>query len=97
MAASLILGVSAIRRRDIAAHRARMIRSYAIALAAGTQAFTEGIGGGIFGSGELRGDLAKGAGWVINLAIAEYVIRRHTVRRRAPATPTQPQRTGRPS
>ena len=97
MAASLILGVSALRRRDIAAHRAWMIRSYAIALAAGTQAFTEGIGGAIFGSGELRGDLAKGARWVINLAIAEYVIRRHTVRRRDSATPTQPQRTGSPS
>ena len=38
--------------------------------------FTEGIGGAIFGTGELRGDLAKGAGWVINLAVAEWVIRR---------------------
>jgi uncharacterized membrane protein len=94
MAACLILGVSAIRRRDITAHRAWMIRAYAIALAAGTQAFTEAILGAIFGTGELRGDLAKGAGWAINLAIAEYVIRRHTVRRRDPATP---QRAGSPS
>ncbi len=53
-----------------------MIRAYAIALAAGTQAFTEGIGGAMFGTGELRGDLAKGAGWVINLAVAEWAIRR---------------------
>jgi uncharacterized membrane protein len=81
MAACLILGVSAVRRRDIAAHRAWMIRAYAIALAAGTQAFTEGIGGAIFGTGEIRGDLAKGAGWAINLAIAEYVIRRPTTLR----------------
>jgi uncharacterized membrane protein len=88
MAACLILGFTAIRRRDIAAHRAWMTRAYAIGLAAGTQAFTEGIGAAIFGTGELRGDLAKGAGWAINLAIAEYVIRR---RPRHPATPTPTQ------
>ena len=44
MAACLVLGVAAIRRRDIAAHRAWMIRAYAIGLAAGTQVFTEGFG-----------------------------------------------------
>jgi uncharacterized membrane protein len=76
MAASLILGVTAIRRRDIAAHRAWMTRAYAIALAAGTQTFTQGIAGAIVGTGELRMDLAKGAGWVINLAVAEWTIRR---------------------
>jgi hypothetical protein len=52
-----------------------MIRAYAIGLAAGTQAFTDGIAGAIFGTGELRSDLAKAAGWVINLAVAERVIR----------------------
>jgi uncharacterized membrane protein len=78
MAASLVLGVRAARARDIAAHRAWMIRAYAIALAAGTQAFTEGLGTALFGTGELRGDLAKGAGWVINLAVAEWAIRRRT-------------------
>jgi uncharacterized membrane protein len=76
MATCLILGVTAVRRRDIVAHRAWMIRAYAIALAAGTQAFTEGIGGALFGTGELRGDLAKGAGWLINLGVAEWVVRR---------------------
>jgi hypothetical protein len=76
MAGSLVLGVTAIRRRDLPAHRAWMIRAYAIALAAGTQAFTEGFGTALFGTGELRGDLAKSAGWVINLAVAEWAIRR---------------------
>jgi len=76
MAACLILGFTAVRRHDIAAHRAWMIRAYAIGLAAGTQAFTEGIAGALPGTGELRGDLAKGAGWAINLAIAEYAVRR---------------------
>jgi len=84
MAAFIVLGFTAIRRRDLAAHRAWMIRAYAIALAAGTQAFTEGIGDAVVGAGELRGDLAKGAGWVINLAVAEYAIRR-PARRRRPA------------
>lgn len=76
MAASLVLGFAAIRRRDIPAHRAWMIRAYAIGVAAGTQAFTEGIGGAVFGTGEVRGDLAKGAAWVINLTVAELAIRR---------------------
>ena len=53
-----------------------MIRAYAIALAAGTQAITEGVGGAIFGTAGIRGDLAKASAWVINLAVAEWVIRR---------------------
>jgi uncharacterized membrane protein len=97
MAACLVRGFTAIRRRDIAAHRAWMIRAYAIGLAAGTQALTEGIGGAIFGTGMLAADLAKGAGWVINLAVAEWALRRparrHPARRR-PALPTGPQQAG---
>jgi uncharacterized membrane protein len=81
MAACLVLGFTAIRRRDIAAHRAWMIRAYAIGVAAGTQAFTGAIGAALFGTGEFRDDLAKGAGWVINLAVAEWVIR-HPARAR---------------
>ena len=33
-------------------------------------AFTEGIGGAIFGTGVLAADLAKAAGWASNLAVA---------------------------
>ncbi|MBZ2195493.1 DUF2306 domain-containing protein [Occultella gossypii] len=83
MAAFLILGFAAVRRRDIPAHRAWMIRAYSIGLAAGTQAFTEGISLAVFGAGEVSGDLAKGAGWVINLAVAEWVIRRRSPARRS--------------
>ncbi len=83
LAATLILGLRAIRRRDLRSHRAWMIRAYAIAVAAGTQAFTEGLGKTIFGTSDLVDDLAKAAGWMINLTIAEYVIRR--TRRPAPA------------
>ena len=76
MAASLVLGISAVRRGDLAAHRVWMIRAYAIGLAAGTQAFTQGIGQAVFGTGVLIGDLSLGAGWIVNLAVAEWVIRR---------------------
>ena len=81
MAASIILGLAAIRRRDIARHRAWMTRAYALALGAGTQAFTVGFGEALFGTGVVRTDLMMGAGWVINLAVAEWVIRRPAVRR----------------
>jgi uncharacterized membrane protein len=92
MVACLVLGFTAVRRRAIAAHRAWMIRAYAIGLGAGTQVFTQGIGDAVLGTGELRGDLAKGAGWVINLAVAEWAIRRPARRRgsRRPATPARP-------
>ncbi|WP_462187921.1 MULTISPECIES: DUF2306 domain-containing protein [unclassified Frankia] len=40
VAVSIVLGFAAIRRQDIARHRAWMIRGYAIALGAGTQFFT---------------------------------------------------------
>jgi uncharacterized membrane protein len=81
MVASLVLGVGAARRHDVAAHRAWMIRAYAIGVAAGTQAFTGGVGEAVFGTGVLTSDLATSAGWVINLAVAEYAIRRPSRRR----------------
>lgn len=81
MAASIILGFTAIRRGDVARHRAWMTRAYALALGAGTQVFTQGIGKAVFGTSELTTDLCLGAGWAINLAVAEYVIRRPARRR----------------
>ena len=81
MAASIILGFTAIRRGDVARHRAWMTRAYALALGAGTQVFTLGIGNALFGTSELTTDLSLGAGWAINLAVAEYVICRHGSRR----------------
>jgi uncharacterized membrane protein len=76
MAASIILGFTAIRRGDVLRHLAWMTRAYALALGAGTQVFTQGIGEPIFGTGELTNALLLGAGWSINVAVAEYVIRR---------------------
>lgn len=81
LAASIILGFTAIRNRDVARHRVWVIRAYALALGAGTQVFTLGIGEAVLGAGELRTDLLQGAGWAINLAVAEWVIRRPAARR----------------
>jgi uncharacterized membrane protein len=75
MAASIILGFNAIRRRDVARHQAWMARAYALALGAGTQVMTLGIGKALFGTGDLTTALMLGAGWGINLALVEYIIR----------------------
>ena len=92
MAACLVLGFTSIRRSDVTSHRAWMLRAYAIGLAAGTQAFTKGFGGALFGTGGVRGDLAMAAGWAINLAIAEWVIHRRTPS--SPRLSRQPRSTG---
>ena len=76
MAASIVLGFTAIRRGDVARHQAWMTRAYALALGAGTQVLTLGIGHATFGTNTRTTDLCLGAAWAINLAVAEYVIRR---------------------
>jgi len=76
MALSLVLGVLAVRRRDFRTHRAWMIRGYAIALGAGSQAVVFGLWSVVAGEpGELGTALLMGAGWGINLAVAEWIIR----------------------
>jgi uncharacterized membrane protein len=71
----LLLGLEAILRRDILRHEAWMMRSYALALAAGTQVFTH-IPWLIFPSihGELARTLCMAAGWIINLIIVEILL-----------------------
>jgi hypothetical protein len=81
MTASIILAFKAIRRRDVMHHRAWMTRAYALALGAGTQAFTIGIGHAVFGKTVLSTDLSTASGWIINLAVAEHVIRSPSRRR----------------
>ena len=53
-----------------------MIRGYAIGLGAGTQVFTHGRGCCSSGSRAARQGVVMAAGWVINLAVAEWIIRR---------------------
>lgn len=85
MAAALVLGVAAVRRHDLAGHRAWMVRAYALGLGAGTQILTEGIGEALMGAGARSKALSLTAGWLLNAAIAEWVIRRRGRRARGPA------------
>ena len=77
MVAFLLLGLRAIRRRDFIEHRNWMMRGYAIGLGAGTQVLTNLPWVLVFGTptASVRAVL-MGAGWAINLAVAEWFIRR---------------------
>lgn len=82
MLASLVLAIRAIIRRDFISHGAWMTRAYAIAVAAGTQALVLIPQSIVFGSSDqFTRALFMGGAWVLNLAIAEFVIRRRAARR----------------
>jgi uncharacterized membrane protein len=85
MLASVVLAVRAIRQRDFPSHGTWMTRGYAIALGAGTQVFTLLpwilLFGPIGAADELPRTVLMTAAWVINLAVAEYVIRRRPAHR----------------
>jgi len=78
MLVSLLLSLAAIRRRDFATHGQWMIRAYAIGLGAGTQVFTHLPWLLLVNStpGEMPRAVMMGAGWIINVVVAEWVIRR---------------------
>lgn len=77
MIVSIVLSFAAIRRGNVKEHRAWMMRGYAIGLGAGTQALVLMAGEMIAGKpSEFSRALLMGAGWVINLAVAEWVIRK---------------------
>jgi uncharacterized membrane protein len=90
MLLSIVTGFAAILRGNVARHRAWMTRGYAIAVGAGTQA---AIGVPIaVAASPLTGTpraLSLAAGWVINLAVAEWVIRRGPVPASRRARPAQ--------
>jgi uncharacterized membrane protein len=76
MVAAIGLGVAAILRRDFVAHGAWMMRAYAIGLGAGTQVLTHLPWFILVGRpGEHARTVLMGAAWVINLLVAEWVIR----------------------
>ena len=76
-----MLGLAAIRARDVRTHQRWMARSYAVAQGAGTQAlvlgpmvlFVDQPGGGLKAVG-------MGFAWVLNLAVAEWLVRRSQAR-----------------
>jgi uncharacterized membrane protein len=75
MVLCLVLGLRAIRARNVPTHRAWMIRAYALGLGAGTQVVTIGLGQAVFGTSTAVTDAVTAAGWAINLALAELVVR----------------------
>jgi uncharacterized membrane protein len=86
MTAAIVLGFAAIRRRDVAAHRAWMIRAYALGMGAGTQAVTGVLLQPALGSfdGTERA-LHLAAGWLINVLLAEWIVRRNVLPRKSSA------------
>jgi|CXWL01.1.fsa_nt_gi uncharacterized membrane protein len=86
-------GVEAILRRDYSTHGEWMIRAYAIGLGAGTQVLTH-LPWFILAEGKPAGvprAVMMGAGWAINIVVAEWVIRRGRVSRRGmPAITSTP-------
>ncbi len=84
MAGSLVLGVSAIRRRDFASHGAWLTRAYAIAVSGGTQALVVALWtipvGEVDASGET---LLVSAGFLINSVVVEVIIARRARASRA--------------
>jgi uncharacterized membrane protein len=78
MLASIVLALDAIRRRDFASHGAWMTRAYAIGMGAATQVLTHLPWFILFGKpDESSRAVLMGAGWLINLVVAERVIRRN--------------------
>lgn len=75
MLSFIALGVNAIRLRNFNAHGYWMIRTYALAMGAGTQVFTH-IPSIIFPSlqGETNRTVEMISGWIINIAVAEWII-----------------------
>jgi uncharacterized membrane protein len=96
MLISIALGIEAIRQRKFAVHGEWMIRAYAIGLGAGTQVLTH-LPWFILVDlkpGFTPRAIMMGLGWVINVIVAEWVIRRGraALRTRAPASENPQQR-----
>lgn len=83
MAASLVLGILAVARHDFTRHGAWMTRAYAIGLGAGTQALILIVPELLMTPPDVTTRaVLMGAAWTVNLAVAEYLIRRRGPRDR---------------
>lgn len=81
MVLGLVLGVVTVRRGDVRAHQRWMVRAYAVAQGAGTQALVLGPLALVV---EQPGGDVKAFGmalaWAINLGVAEWLVRRSQAR-----------------
>ena len=83
MSVSLVLGYAAIRQGRVEVHQSWMRRAYAIGQGAGTQAFVLMLAIAIGGPlDDMTRALMMGLAWIINLTVAEWLIRRRRQRRR---------------
>jgi hypothetical protein len=75
---AIVLGAVAIYQRKFTNHEVWMIRGYAIGAGAGTQVFTAAPLFLFFPEhlNDLNRTISLGAGWVINVVVAEWAIRR---------------------
>jgi uncharacterized membrane protein len=81
MLLALLCGIAALRRRDFARQGNWMLRGYAIGMGAGTQVLTGMVAAALVDPPtELSRALLMGVAWVINLAVAEWIIRRRPAR-----------------
>lgn len=86
MVLSIAWGLVLVRRRDIARHRRWMVRGYALGQGAGTQVLTLAPWTVLVGApGEVLHAALMTAGWVINVVVAEWLLRRRPRRARTPA------------
>ncbi|GGL15782.1 membrane protein [Sphaerisporangium melleum] len=77
MAGCILLGLAAVRRRDFARHQAWMVRGYALGMGAGTQLLTHLPWFVLYGTPDsFPRAVLMGAGWLINIVVAEWVLRR---------------------
>lgn len=76
MTASIVLGVAAILRRDVATHEAWMVRAYALGQGAGMQAVlmlpATILSGPVLGPTR---DVFMALAWLINAVVAEWILR----------------------
>lgn len=73
----VLLGIAAIRKRDFVGHGDWMLRGYAVGMGAVTQVVTLMIAAMVVSPpSELSRALAMGAAWVVNLVLAEWIIRK---------------------
>lgn len=85
MVAEIWLGLNAIRQRRYADHGAWMLRAYALGMGAGTQVLTHMPYFVLMGTpAEGSRAVLMGTGWLINVAVAEWVIRRRAGPRQHP-------------
>ena len=82
MFVSMVLGLYAVGRRDFKGHGDWMIRAYAIGMGAGTQVLTHLPYFMFVGTpDESTRAVLMAAGWVINVVVAEWVIRKGSTRK----------------